>query len=95
MISYDSTSTANFVHELSHAGQFETQDLAFDMHNTKRSLAQDWKDEVEAYKTQFAYDPFSIPGLISPTFDSITKYLWAWWDCQYFSFYRLRRILYF
>ena len=38
-------STANFVHEMTHAGQFETGDVAFS--NTGMSLLQDVVDELE------------------------------------------------
>jgi hypothetical protein len=57
-------STANFVHESTHAGQFETQDIAFDG-KTGDVLAQDIGDEIAGYKAQFAYDPSSISGLSS------------------------------
>jgi hypothetical protein len=57
-------STANFVHETTHAGQFETGDMAFDS-KTGNTLAQDVYDEVSAYKAQFAYSPSSVSGLTS------------------------------
>jgi hypothetical protein len=56
--------TANFVHEITHAGQFESGDIAFNRSN-KRTFAQDVYDEVSAYKAQFAYSPSSVSGLIS------------------------------
>jgi len=56
--------TSNFVHEVTHAGQFETGDLAFDS-KTGASYGQDLFDEVAAYKAQFAYDPGSVSGLTS------------------------------
>ncbi len=56
--------TANFVHETTHAGQFETGDIAFDS-NTGATLAQDIQDEAVGYKAQFAYDPSSVSGLSS------------------------------
>ncbi len=56
--------TANFVHETTHAGQFETGDLAFSS-TTGQSLGQDVDDEVAAYKAQYAYDPSSVSGLKS------------------------------
>ena len=68
-------STASFVHETTHAGQFETGDIAFDL-NTGGTLAQDVTDEVAAYKAQFAYSPSSVSGLTSTSvansFGSIT-----------------------
>jgi hypothetical protein len=42
-------STANFVHETTHAGQFESGDIAFDR-MTGQSYGQDLQDEVNAYK---------------------------------------------
>ncbi len=56
--------TANFVHEMTHAGQFETGNIAFDG-RTGNSLAQDVYDEVAAYRAQFAYNPSSVSGLTS------------------------------
>jgi len=56
--------TSNFVHETTHAGQFETGDIAFDS-NTGATLGADIQDEVAGYKTQFAYDPSSVSGLSS------------------------------
>ena len=56
--------TSNFVHEATHAGQFETGDIAFDS-NTGATLAADIQDEVAGYKAQFAYDPSSVSGLTS------------------------------
>ena len=57
-------STANFVHEAAHAGQFETGDIAFDS-KTGTTLGQDIYDEISAYKAQFAYDPSSVSRLPS------------------------------
>ncbi|MFV0305101.1 MAG: RHS repeat-associated core domain-containing protein [Moheibacter sp.] len=59
VISFNSTS--NFVHETTHAGQFETGDLAFNT-TTGLSLAQDLNDEVSAYKAQYSFDPSSTGG---------------------------------
>ena len=71
-------STANFVHETTHAGQFESGDIAFDR-MTGQSYGQDLQDEANAYKAQFAYDPSSVSGLSSSSeansFGSITT---AW-----------------
>ncbi|KPQ08949.1 MAG: RHS repeat-associated core domain [Algoriphagus marincola HL-49] len=55
--------TANFVHEITHAGQFETGDIAFS--STGQTLGQDIQDEIAGYKAQFAYDPSSVSGLSS------------------------------
>jgi len=68
------SSTANFVHETIHAGQFETGDIAFNSNGN--TLLQDVGDEVAAYQAQFGYDPSSVSGLISSSkvtsFASIT-----------------------
>ncbi|MDP2234920.1 MAG: RHS repeat-associated core domain-containing protein [Bacteroidales bacterium] len=67
--------TASFVHETTHAGQFETRDLGFDL-ITGGTLAQDVTDEVAAYKAQFAYSPGSVSGLrstsVANSFGAIT-----------------------
>jgi RHS repeat-associated protein len=56
--------TALFTHETTHAGQFETGDIAFNKTNGA-TLAQDVHDEVAGYKTQWAYDPSSVGGFKS------------------------------
>ena len=56
-------STPNFIHEMTHAGQFETGDVAFS--NTGMSLLQDVYDETAAYKAQFGYSPSSVSALTS------------------------------
>lgn len=63
-------STALFVHESTHAGQFETGDIAFDS-KSGNSYVQDVIDEANAYKAQFGYDPSSVAtaksfGAITP-----------------------------
>ena len=60
-ISYGSTS--NFVHEVTHGGQFELGDVAFTLDG--KTMGQDVYDEVAAYKAQYAYDPTSVSGLLS------------------------------
>ena len=69
--------TANFVHEMTHAGQFETGDIAFS--STGMSLLQDVYDETAAYKAQFGYCPSSVSSLTSTSvansFSAITP---AW-----------------
>jgi RHS repeat-associated protein len=57
-------SIANTIHEITHAGQFETGDIAFDS-RTGNTLAQDVFDEVAAYQAQFAYSPSSVSDLTS------------------------------
>ncbi|WP_353166601.1 RHS repeat-associated core domain-containing protein [Empedobacter brevis] len=59
MINY--SGTALFVHETTHAGQFESGDLAFST-TTGLALAQDISDEISAYKAQYAFDPSSTGG---------------------------------
>ena len=51
------TSADNLVHEITHAGQFESGDLAF-LSKTGDVQAQDIYDEVAAYKAQYAYKAF-------------------------------------
>jgi hypothetical protein len=46
------SSTGNFVHEITHAGQYERQEIGFNGHNV---IAYDIMDEVFAYQAQFAY----------------------------------------
>lgn len=57
-------STANFIHELIHGGQYEVGEIIFDSVLNK-SYLQDLYDETEAYKAQFAYEPASVTALIS------------------------------
>ena len=61
VLSYNGT--ANFVHESTHAEQFETGEIAF--RSDGRMIGQDVFDETSAYKAQFAYDPSSVTGLTS------------------------------
>ena len=53
-ISYIPGSTENFIHEVTHAGQFETGDIAFSL-NSGKALAQDIYDEVAAYEAETYY----------------------------------------
>ncbi len=62
VISY--SGTALFTHETTHAGQFETGDIAFNSTNGA-TLAQDVYDEMAGYKAQWAYNPSSVGGLQS------------------------------
>jgi hypothetical protein len=59
-------STANFIHEITHGGQYETGEIIFDALQEK-SYLQDLYDETDAYKAQYAYDPASITALKSNT----------------------------
>ncbi len=62
VISY--SNAANFVHESTHAGQFESKDIAFD-NVTGNTYAQDLGDESEAYRAQYAFKPKSVSRLNS------------------------------
>lgn len=57
------TGRANFVHEVTHAGQFEKGELAF--YNDDSKACQDVYDEVAAYKAQYAFNPWSVKNLSS------------------------------
>jgi hypothetical protein len=57
-------STANFIHEITHAAQYEAGEIIFDAALDK-SYLQDLYDEVEAYQAQFAYDPASVAALMA------------------------------
>lgn len=63
-ISFGVENTSNFIHEVTHAGQFENRELAFDSRSGD-VLCQDVFDEVNAYKAQYAYDPSSVSSLNS------------------------------
>ena len=56
-------SAANFVHEMTHAWQFEVGAIVFGLKNGLPRL-QDVSDEVAAYKAQYAYSPYSVAGLV-------------------------------
>lgn len=68
-------STANFIHEITHGGQYEAGEIMFDSLLDK-SYLQDLFDEAEAYKAQFAYDPSSVSALrsgsVARTLEEIT-----------------------
>jgi len=61
IISYLNT-TSNFVHEVTHAIQYENGDIGFLANGT---LGQDIYDEIGAYKAQYNYDPSSVIELNS------------------------------
>lgn len=73
----DYSGTANFVHEITHAGQFEVGDVAFDS-KSGLSLAQDIFDETSAYRAQFAYSPSSVSGLASPPINGSYNIIPQW-----------------
>lgn len=71
-VSYNSSSgliginyygVANFIHEMTHAGQFETGAIGF-MIETGNTILQDVYDEVAAYQAQYAYSPNSVATLV-------------------------------
>ena len=75
-VSYNSSSgliginyfgVANFVHEMTHAGQFEIGSIAFGV-STGKPRFQDVYDEVAAYQAQYAYSPSSIATLVPGQF---------------------------
>ena len=72
-INYTGT-TSNFVHEVTHVGQFENKEVGFYGNGT---VGQDIDDEVAAYQAQFAYSPYSVanlnPNLSAYSFDDITR----------------------
>jgi len=64
VINYTS-STSNFIHESTHAGQFESRDIGLNPAGGSDVSAVDLYDEVDAYKAQFGYDPNSVQSLKS------------------------------
>ena len=56
----DYNGTANFVHEITHGGQFERGEIGYTI--TGGAIANDIWDEVAAYKAQSAFDPQSTGG---------------------------------
>ncbi|MDE6549645.1 MAG: hypothetical protein K2L22_11675 [Muribaculaceae bacterium] len=59
---YNKFKNSNFVHEVTHAGQFESGDIAFSTESGGSYLV-DIFDEIEAYKAQYAYEPSTLSGL--------------------------------
>ena len=57
-------SSANFIHEMIHAGQFYTQDIAFAPNNANKIMYNDVYDEIAAYKAQYAFSPISVDNLV-------------------------------
>ena len=56
--------TANFVHETTHGGQFESGDIAYNT-ITGQPFGGDIFDEIAAYKAQYGYSPSSVSQLTS------------------------------
>ena len=61
-IEYHKGSVALFCHEVTHAGQFETGDIAFNF-KTGYAYLNDLYDEASAFQAQYAYDPKTVRGL--------------------------------
>ena len=61
--------TGSFVHEITHAGQFESGDIAFSISNGN-TYAQDIYDELEAYTNQAYYENTPASSI---TIDSISR----------------------
>ena len=59
--------TASFVHESIHGGQFESGEIAFDKNDILITYGNDVYDEIEAYKSQFAFSPKSFSKYSSST----------------------------
>ena len=59
-ITFNKSSTANFVHEITHAGQFENGEIAFSSESGQGFM--DVYDEISAYQNQAAFNPGSLPN---------------------------------
>lgn len=74
LININYANTSGFVHELTHAIQYEHNEIVFDLDGD--CLGIDVFDEIEAYKAQYAFSPQMIAKIISSTeansFQSIT-----------------------
>lgn len=64
VINYTGT-TGNFVHESTHAGQYETRDIGLNPAGGTNNYGVDLQDEVAAYQAQYAFSPSSVSGLQS------------------------------
>lgn len=56
---------ANFIHETTHGGQFQRGEIVFRQvrkkpNDTSRGTGDDFQDELQAYRAQFAYDKGSV-----------------------------------
>lgn len=61
--------TGNFVHEATHAGQFESGQVAY--YSNGSAAGADLYDEVAAYTAEFAYDGSSVKALGASSFSAI------------------------
>jgi RHS repeat-associated protein len=64
IITIREANTVNFVHETTHAGQYESGDQAF-LKGGKRPILEDVYDELAAYKAEYAFSPAEVLGLSS------------------------------
>ena len=62
MVSIAFSSTTSFVHEVTHAGQYYSNDIGFFL-NTGGIAAYDIFDEVQAYKAALAYSPYAYDNI--------------------------------
>ena len=60
--------TANFVHEVTHCGQFLSGKVVFEEYEGGFGAYVDIYDEIDAYKFQFYYNQFSLPLNDYPVF---------------------------
>jgi RHS repeat-associated protein len=71
-------STSNFVHEVTHGGQFEAGEFGYSQLNGS-PIGVDVFDETEAYKAQYAFDQGSVSGLNSnSTINSMDDITTGW-----------------
>jgi len=64
--------TGNFVHEVTHAGQFESGHLAF--YSDGSPAGSDLYDEAAAYRAQYAYSDGGFQGIGVSGFSDLTTY---------------------
>ena len=62
MVSIAFSSTTSFVHEVTHVGQYYSNDIGFFL-NTGGIAAYDIFDEVQAYKAALAYSPYAYDNI--------------------------------
>ena len=53
--------TANFIHEVTHCGQFLSGQVVFEEHDGNFGAYVDIYDEIDAYKSQYYYNQISLP----------------------------------
>jgi len=75
VITINYSSTAKFVHEVTHVGQFERNEIAFN--GDGEGVAYDLWDEAEAYQAEYAYEPFGNNGNVKSLADITPS--WVKW----------------